>query len=505
MFFHSLYHLLPYQVIIAGIIISPITNATNNLSQRYSPNLFLNSTDLKNKQIYPYQLSFNNTGVTNFHSTNLSFIINLSSFKGREYIIPDPFKYEPGIKDVGHIANNKTGEIIRNVKIKQRTPLIFKAKNAPYKNTELSNSVNIYNNKLLRNYGYQSQENTLDYSYTGINKKEDSISFWDDTIDQITWKNTDTYPISVLNVYPESSRLEDLLITNKTGIKLKSDIYGNEFYFIKPVYPKRIAGAAYIPEVTEEEDTSTSITCTTAADYYDGLFFNTTLSALCAAAYEADGTLYSSITGMYDQFIINDSTLCSLGSLVGEGISFFAPLSTWSCSDIHTHALSCGSISAVSAVDGGPFIGHPSKSSHLTVNRFNFNNTTIPYYTIDTSVIYTNTTTTYESANLNNFATNDIHLFEQQYISAGEIYVRNVSTQLIEPLSTAFVNVFNKHNTGDTKSNILSTSNILDFDIIENTIYIQTSAETVTELYTFEDDVFKVGASSKSIITQDEE
>ena len=99
---------------------------------------------------------------------------------------------------------------------------------------------------MLRNYGYQSQENSLDYSATGINRREDSISFWEDEIGHIDWKNTDTYPISVLNVYPESSRLTDLLITNKTGIKLRSDIFGNEFYFIKPVYPKRYAGTSYI-------------------------------------------------------------------------------------------------------------------------------------------------------------------------------------------------------------------------------------------------------------------
>ena len=92
-------------------------------------------------------------------------------------------------------------------------------------------------------------------------------------------------------------------------------------------------------------------------------------------------------------------------------------------------------------------------------------------------------------------------MFDQQFISAGEIYVRNIYTQTVDPLSTAFVNVFNKHTTGDTKSNILSTSNILDFDIIENTIYIQTSAETVTELYDFVDGTFKNNASSKSIIT----
>jgi len=130
----------------------------------------------------------------------------------------------------------------------------------------------------------------------------------------------------------------------------------------------------------------------------------------------------------------------------------------------------------------------------------NFQETTVPYFTIDTTAIYTNNATTFESTSLNNFASTPIHLFDQQYVSAGEIYIRNVATQLIEPLSTAFVDVFNKHTTGNTKSNILSTSNIVDFDIIEDTIYIQTSAETVTEKYKFEDKIFKVNASSKTLV-----
>ena len=105
-------------------------------------------------------------------------------------------------------------------------------------------------------------------------------------------------------------------------------------------------------------------------------------------------------------------------------LSFAAPLSTVSCSDIHSQALSCGSVSAVSAVDCGSFVNHPGTSTDLLLNYFT--DTTVPYYTIDTSVIYTNSTTTYESTNTNNPATSITHLFEQQYMSAGEIYVRNV-------------------------------------------------------------------------------
>ena len=137
-----------------------------------------------------------------------------------------------------------------------------------------ASGADFYNNKIARNYGYQSQENSLEYSTAGINKREDSISFWEDAPEQLDWKNTDTYPISVLNIFPENKRLEDLLITNKTGMKFRSDLYGNEFYFVKSVYPKRKAGTAYISEESSTTDTS----CTTAAEYYDGLYFNPLLA-----------------------------------------------------------------------------------------------------------------------------------------------------------------------------------------------------------------------------------
>jgi len=477
------------------------TNPTNNLTQRYNPNLYSTPLNIKSTDIFPYQLSFKNTGTTNFYSNGLTFNINLSTFNGREYVVPNPYKYEPGVKAVGYIKSSITGNILRNIKIKQRTPLIFKSKNSTYKNDTQGASVDVYNNKLLRNYGYQSQENSLEYSIAGINRREDNISFWNDAHGQIDWKNTDTYPISVLNSYPEASRLDDLLITNKTGIKLRSDIYGNEFYFIKPVYPKRYAGTTYI-----EAESTTTAGCTTAADYYDGLYFDPLLTALSSTEYEASGTLYSSVTGMYDYFITShvlpaSGTHCSTS---GWGDQFSAPLTGFSCSagdlgTLFSDALSCGSVSAVSAIDGGPFINHPGTSTDLLKGYFT--DTTVPYFTIDATAIYSNTTTTWELSTTNEIATSAVRLFDQQFISAGEIYVRNIHTQMVDPLSTAFVNVFNKHTTGDTKSNILSTSNILDFDVIENTIYIQTSAETVTELYDFVDGAFKNNASSKSIVT----
>ena len=61
--------------------------------------------------------------------------------------------------------------------------------------------------------------------------------------------------------------------------------------------------------------------------------------------------------------------------------------------------------------------------------------------------------------------------------------------------------VFNKHSAA-TKGRIYTSNKIQDFEIIEDSIYIQTNVETLTEKYTFDDGTFKNAAGSKSIITQ---
>jgi len=475
-------------------------NPTNNLTQRYGPNLFGGIVNEKNTNIFPFQLSYKNTGTNNFNSFGLTFNINLSAFNGREYLIPNPHQYEPGIKAVGYIKDHK-GNILRNIKVKQRTPLIFKSKTNTFKNNDRTNSVNFYNNKIIRNYGYQSQENSLEYTPAGINKREDNISFWEDAEGHIDWRNTDTYPVSVLNIFPESKRLDDLLITNKTGVKLRSDVYGNEFYFVKSVYPKRKAGTSYI----SEEAASSSTGTTTAAEFYDGLYFNPLLSAISAA--QADSpTAYTGLTGIYDTFIYNDNTLCSLGSIGGAGSSFGGALvALGGCSTIDNILNNAEDYDEAvvnnvvnSLVDGGPFKGHPGRSDILIENYFK--DITIPYYTIDSTAIYSNTITTYESASLNQPTATKFQLFEQQFEEFGEIFVRNNFSQEVLTLKQAMSAVFNKHSAA-TKGRIYTSNKIQDFEIIEDSIYIQTNTETLTERYTFDEGTFKNAAGSKSIIT----
>ena len=76
--------------------------------------------------------------------------------------------------------------------------------------------------------------------------------------------------------------------------------------------------------------------------------------------------MYSSVTGVYDTFIVSNNTLCDGGA----ADAFTAPLTDYSCTTIFTEALSCGSVSAVSAIDCGSFIGHIGTSTDLISINF---------------------------------------------------------------------------------------------------------------------------------------
>tara|TARA_S200002703_G_scaffold111525_1_gene97149 strand:- start:6785 stop:8941 length:2157 start_codon:yes stop_codon:yes gene_type:complete len=425
---------------------------SNSYINRYNPTAVNNYGTLIKSDKLPYQLSFNNSGLAQALSKNLTFNINVSAVAG-EYIIPDPNKVQPGIG-------------IRKGVDKKSTPINFVSDNFWIKNND-RDSIKVADTDTLKSYGYQSKESSLKYNSTGINRSHDEISFWTGSQQNI-WKNEDVYKRHNLNEYPENERLEDLLIKNETAVVLKNDIYGNEFIFYKSVSPKRYADTSF----TLYNTTNTLTADTTACELYDGLYFNSVLSAI-----SADGN-YSSLTGMYDTVLTNDISSC-----LGSG-GFFAPLSTANCSAVSGNDL----------VDCYLFSGHPCDGSHFTAmyfEKYNINsfiNVSIP----------SGFTTTYELTSLDNPSLSTVPLYEQKYINTGSLFVRDISSQKVSTFYDKLSGVFSKISA--TAKNAISSNEVVNFDIIGNTMYIQTSANTFTESYTYDGSTFKVALPSNSII-----
>jgi len=84
-------------------------------------------------------------------------------------------------------------------------------------------------------YGYQSREQDLNQSASGISRVQDNIDFWDGQESNI-WKNEDTWPgIDMLDSYPYEKRQDSLLINTGTPVCWSSDIFNNDFCLIKEI------------------------------------------------------------------------------------------------------------------------------------------------------------------------------------------------------------------------------------------------------------------------------
>ena len=84
-------------------------------------------------------------------------------------------------------------------------------------------------------YGYQSREQDLNQSASGVSRIQDNIDFWSGDKSNI-WKNDDIWPgIDVLDEYPYKKRQDSLLIDTGTPVYRGSDIFNNDFSLIKQI------------------------------------------------------------------------------------------------------------------------------------------------------------------------------------------------------------------------------------------------------------------------------
>jgi hypothetical protein len=446
-----------------------------NLTKVFSPeHRRLNQTNLLNPSIegnfvnyipeseISIQLDGINSGLASYVADIDSFNIELSATKG-EFVFNDPLEIEPGFGT-------------RNVKLKSPINIFTKT---DWIKLDNKNNTLVKDSKSIKGDGYQSKEASLEYSYIGINKRQDNFNFWD-TPTANFWTNEDAYPIVNFSEFPEAERLDDLLITNDTIVYQNNDYYGNEFAFIKSSRPKRYNNNTYAPYslITIQSNNTTNWSI------YDGLFFNTVLSAISAARVEnGEDVSNVTLTSIYDTILTNNSIsadTCNVDFV--DGLGFSAPLSSTACSAI--------SLSSNDIVDGGGFYDIVDNAD-VTAEYFN----TKPNVLFDPyAVLYT---TLAEAATANNPTTNKNQLYVEKYVTAGSIYVRDVSTQkvytLYERLSATLSHL------SDTEVNDISSNNITNFAVLGDTLFFQTSSYTFTVNYKY-DGNFSIKSVAKSLI-----
>lgn len=426
----------------------------NSYYNRYHPRVNNDYGNLIDKTKLPYQLCFTNAGLATSLSKNLTYNIKVPSVKG-EFLIPDPTKIQPGFG---------------KSKRKSKGPIVYSANNSWIKNNENGDSISVRDNTSLKGFGYQSKESSLNYSHTGINRQTDEISFWSGDRHDI-WKNKDTYKKTDLTTYPEHERFADLLITNRTPIILKTDLYGNEFALYKNVSPQRLGGSSY----TTYNNIYNNLPPTTPADsdciIYDGLYFKDTLTAIS----NADSSTYPDIDSIFDVLLFNDASACNTTSN-----NFDAPLSTTSCEFV----------SGDDVVDNGYLSAGPLHGINIALNYFNKDKIDFSPVAVPASF-----DTLYESVATPISAE---PLYNQNYTVPGLLYVRDIGSQKVYSFYEKLSGVFTKLPTAAQSA--ISANEVINFDIVGNTIYIQTSANTFTESYDYDGENFTLSVASKSII-----
>lgn len=164
-------------------------------------------------------------GFLNFFNFDFFNTLNKNSLSADTiYIFPDPTKF---------------GNITGNTQQYRDIPLASIENNSILQ-SDFSNSFkfgDIKSDTLLPTFrSYQTREQSLDDSYTGITRYVDPQEFFTGP-EKNTWANEDVFPVVPSNRYPMESRTLTLLPTLKTLVQYKSDVFGNEFGLYKLVEP----------------------------------------------------------------------------------------------------------------------------------------------------------------------------------------------------------------------------------------------------------------------------
>jgi hypothetical protein len=143
------------------------------------------------------------------------------------YIFPDPEKY-------GNVESTT-----------------FEEFNSPFKFVEYNyfNKINIANqyrfgdvytdSKLQTFRAYQSRDQSLEYSDSGIHRRTDPQDFFKTHLKNV-WANEDIYKLVPADKFPIYQRQKTLINTFKNLVQFKSDVYGNNyglFKFTEPLQP----------------------------------------------------------------------------------------------------------------------------------------------------------------------------------------------------------------------------------------------------------------------------
>ncbi|NBP15058.1 hypothetical protein EBU95_11780, partial [bacterium] len=176
-------------------------------------------------------------GMLSFNNFDFNSFIDVNSLSSNSlYIFPNPNYY---------------GKVSGNTKNDQKSPLIFLENNQILR-TDFTNNFNFgmpVNNPLLPTLrGYQSREQSINYSNQGLSRYVDFQDFFNRPEKKNAWSNEDVFSLVPVIEFPIDYRTQTLLSINDTLVQYKSDVYGNEYGLYKFVSPFKDTSGIIINE-----------------------------------------------------------------------------------------------------------------------------------------------------------------------------------------------------------------------------------------------------------------
>ena len=210
----------------SGVLFNADSEFANVLNKRYPTIAAIPSQEFlkTGKQL---GLFFKPDKIGLLHFTNFKFTatVNLNQLQPNTvYYFPDPSKY-------GNISGNTKQTFITPLKFIEENYFNKVDFSNQYKAGEVDTSPYY---QLYR--AYQSREQTLNYTDTGISRYVDLQDFFSGE-EKLIWGNQDVYPVTPQGTFPIDERAKELYVSNKTLVQYKNDIYGNEFGLYKDGYP----------------------------------------------------------------------------------------------------------------------------------------------------------------------------------------------------------------------------------------------------------------------------
>jgi len=214
--------------IVSGLLFKAANDYANFANKRYPSIAAVPSNKFL---IKPTELGLffkpDKLGILTFTNFNFYPTIDIEKLAPNSlYVFPDPFKQ-------GNISA-ETGSVFD-------TPLKF-VEDITLTKSDASNNYSfgdiISDSKLQLFRGYQSREQTLEYSHQGLSRYTDPTDFFQGERKNL-WANNDIFPQKPAGFYDIDARTKALLPINETLVQYKSDVFGNDYGLYKKIYKNK--------------------------------------------------------------------------------------------------------------------------------------------------------------------------------------------------------------------------------------------------------------------------